>query len=223
MKKFILFISLLITMVNMAYSIDLSLLDDVSRGIFEKGFFLGWQMRKREHLCGSYIIPSGWRVYMDSSSLESYKMGYYKFLAMRNGLTPLAGIGDVVFGVFDNEEDALKAKDMLQKSGVKGIIWVEYKKSEAIVNPCVNFSLKYATTHLDKTLYYMEFALKEARSIANPSVNKKALIHDITTVINGLQAIGAKVRNENSYYQSESIKVPPSYQNLIERSKLWAK
>jgi len=210
---------------SISYSLDINSLDSVSRNIFKKGFFLGWQMRKREHICGSYIIPSGWWVYMDSSDLSSYKIGYYKFIAMRNGLTPLDGIGDVVFGVFDSQEDADHTKELLQKDGVKGVIRVEYKPAEAVINPCVNFDLNYGKTHLDKTLYFMKMALYEAKSIVNPSVNKKALIHDITTVILGLEKVGAKIETQDIYKKENlnTIKVPYNYQNLIERSKLWAK
>ncbi len=210
---------------SISYSLDINALDSVSRDIFKKGFFMGWQMRKREEICGSYIIPSGWWVYMDSSELSSYKIGYYKFIAMRNGLTPLDGIGDVVFGVFDNRSDANHVKELLQKQGVEGVIWVEYKTAEAVINPCVDFSLNYGKTHLDKTLYYMEMALEEAKKIVNPSVNKKALIHDISTVIFGLQKVGAKTPAQSVYEKENlnTIKVPPNYENLIERSKLWAK
>jgi len=208
-----------------SYAIDINALDSVSRDIFKKGFFLGWQMRKRENLCGSYTIPSGWWVYMDSSDLTSYKIGYYKFMAMRNGLTPLDGIGNVVFGVFDSESDANHAKELLQKDGVKGVIRVEYKTAEAVINPCVDFSLNYDKTHLDKTLYFMEMALEEAKKIVNPSINKKALIHDISTVIFGLQKVGARAQTQDVYKKEDlnTIEAPPNYENLINEAKSWAK
>ncbi len=208
-----------------AHAIDLGALDKVSMDTFKKGFFLGWQMRKREHFCGSYVIPSGWWVYMDSSDLSSYVMGYYKFLAMRDGLTPLDGIGDVVFGVFDSQEDANHTKELLQKQGAKGVIWVEYKTAEAVINPCVEYDLEYGKTHLDKTLFFMEKALEEANKITNPHVNKYPLIHDITIVITGLKQVGAKDEVQNIYGANHTnvIMVPQTYQNLIERSKLWAK
>lgn len=222
MKKIFLwgFIGFIVIIGN-AYGFSISSLDEVSRDIFKKGFFLGWQMKKREHFCGSYMIPSGWWVYMDSSNLSSYKIGYYKFLAMREGFTPLDSISSVVFGVFDNKEDATHAKSILEKSGVKGVIWVDYKTQRAIINPCVNASLEHGKTHLDKVLYYMELALEQAKDISNPSVNKEALIHDISTIIFGLKQVGAKT-SKNNYYKS-TITIPPNYENLIERSKLWAK
>jgi len=216
----------LILMLSCAsYPMDLGSLDSVSRDIFKKGFFLGWQMKKRENICGSYVIPSGWWVYMDSSNLASYKIGYYKFLAMRNGFTPLDGIGDVVFGVFDAVEDANHAKELLQKEGVKGVLWVEYKKAEAVINPCMDSNLNYGKTHLDKTFYFMENALNEAKKITDPSINKDALIHDISTIIFGLEKVGAKTQEQNTYEKNNQnvISVPPNYENLIRRSQLWAK
>lgn len=176
---------------SFSYSLNISP-DDISKTTFKKGFFTGWQMRKRERVCGTYVIPSGWWVYSNSSDLSSHRAGYYKFIAMENGLTPLDGIGDVVFGVFDSQKDANHTKKLLEKYGVNDII-VKYRNAETVEGPCENMS--YGKTHLDKTLYYMDIALLEAKRIKNPSVNKKALIHDINIVISGLKKVGAKLPN----------------------------